>query len=196
MDTINLVTSFHLNKIQGKPKGHVLGMMDSWRYCNPDRVSMLDKEEWFVRKYKTMGADIYDELNALKVPIIVQKPWKYLENQQVYPLKGIINKFGIKYFTCSQAYLLALALYEGYKNIKLIGWYNPVPYSLDAEWNAIVWDEIMCQNFWIGFLKAKRINITGGNLAKPITPDNEPLYAYNVSPIHKRKRKEMLDNLK
>ena len=51
-DLIYLVSSWHLQKIQGKSEGHILGMMDSWHYCKPDRVSMLDKEEWFVEKYK------------------------------------------------------------------------------------------------------------------------------------------------
>ena len=176
--TINIVTSNHRGKIRGKAESHVVGMMESWNYCNLDRVSMLDPEEWFVKRYKPFGIDVYKMLNDLKVPIIVQKPWKYLENQQVYPLKDIIKAFGSKYFTCSQAYLLALALYEGYEKVKLVGWYNSVPGGTDFDWNSIVWDEIMCQNYWVGFLRAKGVEVTGGNVGKPITPDNE------TNPVH------------
>lgn len=194
MDTINIVTAQHPGPIKGL-EGHIVGLQGSWYFTPLDRLSMLDKEEWFVEKHKALGEDIYEILNSLEVPILVQKPWKKLKNQQVYPLKEIQKEFGIEYFTCSQAYLLALALYEGYKHVNLVGWYNFLPEFPDNEWNNVLWDEIMCQNFWVGFLKGKGIKVTGGNVAKPVTPNNEPIYAYNVSPIHKRKREEIIKKI-
>ena len=147
-------------------------------------------------KFKIYGKDIYEVLNDLKVPIIVQKRWRKLKNQQVYPLKQIIKKFGIEYFTCSQAYMIALVLYEGYEEIHLVGFDNAIPTSRDFEWNDIVWDETACINFWVGFAKGMGVKVIGGKVAQPFIAKNKKLYAYNVSPIHKRKRKEILDHLR
>ena len=147
--TITLIAnglSAHMYPVEGD----VLGLNYAFAINKLDRLSLIDEEKWFIAKN---GESFYTLINELNIPILVQKHWKDLKNQIIYPLEEIIEKFGIEYFTCSQAYILALALYEGYEKIHLAGWDNHVSNTLDIEWNNIGWDEIICQNFWLGLLK-------------------------------------------
>ena len=127
-----------------KIRGDSIGCQYSWDTHNTKMISMLDKEEWFVNKFKLLGKDVYKELNSLNKPIIVKKEWKKLKNQIVFPVDKIIEEFGIKYFTCSQAYLIAYALYLGYKEIELVGFDNKMDsleeIKKDVEWQNVLWD--------------------------------------------------------
>ena len=42
-------------------------------------------------------------------------------NSTLYPLKGIVEKFGRNYFSDTIAYQIAYALYKGYDKIKIYG---------------------------------------------------------------------------
>lgn len=187
--TISLIAN-GISKNDPEILGDILGLQYTWESKKLDRVCLIDEEKWFLARF---GESFVEFLNNLNIPIIVSKKWSGLKNQIMYPLEKIIEKFGIEYFTCSQAYMIALALYEGYEQIRLIGWGNYPSKTLDFEWNSIIWDEIICQNFWVGFAKGMGVEVIGGNVGMPITMHNEKLYGYNVSEIHKRKRKEIID---
>lgn len=183
-------------------KGYSIGCQYSWNWFEPSIISMMDKEEWFVEKFKLLGKNVYDELNLLGKPVIVQKKWKNLKVPQIiYPIEEIIKEFGFKYLTCSQAYMIAYALYLGFEEIELVGFDNKLDslkeLKKDVEWLNIWWDEVACQNFWYGLAKGMGVNIHGSSgIGNIITPKNKWKYAYDVSPIHKRKRREILFDLK
>ena len=183
-------------------KGDSIGCQYSWDTHNPRIISMMDKEEWFVEKFKLLGKDIYEVLNGLGKPVIVQKKWKNLKVPQIiYPIEEIIKKFGIKFLTCSQAYMIAYALHLGYDDIELVGFDNQLnkfkEIKKDIEWNNVWWEEVTCQNFWFGYAKGRGVNIHGSKgIAKIVVPKNKWKYAYDVSSIHKRKRAQILRELK
>jgi hypothetical protein len=84
-----------------------------------------------------------------------------------YPLADVIRFFNSRYFTSSIAYMLALAIYRGYKKIVLIG--------IDMEVQSEYEFERPCVAYWIGQADARGITVmTTSGFCDPVF-----LYGYN-----------------
>lgn len=60
------------------------------------------------------------ELQALGIPVYMQRPWPIVPNAVQYPLNSVLQKFG-NYFTNTISYMIALAMIEGFKTIGIWG---------------------------------------------------------------------------
>jgi len=76
---------------------------------------------------------------------------KKLESKQ-YPLRGIVKKFGVNYFTNTNCYMIAYAIYKGYDRLRL--------YGIDMRADEISQvAEKSGVEYWLGFAKAKGIEV-------------------------------------
>ena len=107
--------------------------------------------------YFRMGSlyQITDELLNKTGAIITTFHKPNVKNYEEYPLKEIISKFKIEYFTDSVAYMVAFAIFNGYEKIKMRG--------CDYIWG----DEIHsgkrdCVEFWLGVAKGRGIEVDVG----------------------------------
>ncbi len=68
-----------------------------------------------------------------------------------YPIKEIIEEFGVAYFSCSIAYMIALAILRGYEEIDLYGCttYAYEEYAYQKP----------CIEFWAGMAMGRGIDI-------------------------------------
>jgi len=110
--------------------------------CTP--IEHKNKEIWWMGKdffthknkvkfrpdylFEIHGQDIferrpiyYDQLLKTDIPIICQHGGFGFQNPIVYPLNEIILKFSSKYFTQTLSYIIALALFLGYKKLWFYG---------------------------------------------------------------------------
>lgn len=60
------------------------------------------------------------DLNALDIPVYVRRKFKRIKKAEPFPFKSIISKYG-KYFGCSFAWMLALAIEQGVDEIGYFG---------------------------------------------------------------------------
>lgn len=124
-----------------------------------------------IRNYKPRGGqpDHVAELNRIGCPVYVIEPMPDLEHATEYPLDAIIDQYG-GYFVCSSAYMLALAIYEGFEEIHL--------YGIDMAVTSEYFFQRPCVEYWIGIARGKGIKV--------VLPDNCPLcrswYLYGYDP--------------
>jgi hypothetical protein len=59
-------------------------------------------------------------INALGIPVYMQRPWTIVPNSVQFPFKPIIDKYGT-YFTNTISWMMALAMIEGFKTIGVYG---------------------------------------------------------------------------
>ncbi len=76
------------------------------------------------------------------IPVYMQEHYGDIPMSVKYPLDEILAKFKRRYFTSTPAYMVALALYEGFEEIKLFG----IDMSVGTEWGI----EKPCMEYWIG----------------------------------------------
>lgn len=86
-------------------------------------------------KYIRRGVDHYgrltikdymQEIAKLKIPVYMQEEWKIISKSKIFPFEQLMSFFKTKYFGCSIAWMLALALYEHLSGqlIKKIGFWG------------------------------------------------------------------------
>jgi hypothetical protein len=115
--------------------------------------------------------EIVDWANECDIPIVVRKKSSDIKNNLVYPIKEIAWHFGTDYFTSSLAFMLAMAIYEEYECIHIIG----MPYCTDIEY----FEQKACVEFWIGMALGQGIDVVIDHPASVFMqqPDGE-LYGY------------------
>jgi hypothetical protein len=64
--------------------------------------------------------DYVKSLARLPFPVFMQKEWSQIPNAVEYPLKEILDTFG-DYFTNTISWEIALAIYLGFEEIKIVG---------------------------------------------------------------------------
>lgn len=60
-------------------------------------------------------------LKSLTVPVYMQEHFEEIPSSVKYPLEEMVKHFGRQYFKSTLDYMMALALYEGFKEIHLYG---------------------------------------------------------------------------
>ncbi len=113
----------------------LLGQAPSMEGCPFDTevwasLSVLSHKGWEDKPYSKLFCfdepeGKADENEGLKVAqargltIVSNKPWPFVIEK--YPLKDIIAKYDTMYFRNDMSYMIALALYKGYKSFSLWG---------------------------------------------------------------------------
>jgi hypothetical protein len=101
---------------------------------------------------RIISSDLLDDCTVMDAKQLAEESNTPFICQDNYPLKEIIEKFGVDYFSNTIAYAIALAIYEGYEEIDLYGinMYNPL--EATHEKDGI--------DFWCGFAKGRGIKVT------------------------------------
>jgi len=70
--------------------------------------------------------DYMQRIAGLNIPVYMQQEWKNIPKSKVFPFEQLMSFFKTKYFGCSIAWMLALALYEHLSGqlIKKIGFWG------------------------------------------------------------------------
>jgi hypothetical protein len=76
------------------------------------------------------------------IPVYMQDKYEDCPCSLKYPLEEILAKFKRRYFTSTPAYMVAMALYEGFEEIRLFG----IDMSVGTEWGI----EKPCMEYWLG----------------------------------------------
>ena len=114
------------------------------------------------------------KIKKLKIPIFLQKVWPEYPNSMKYPLREIVDKFGLTYFSNSVCYMIAYAIYIGVKQIDLIGV------------NQIGKEEYINEKggveFWIGFALGKGLKVkVHGERSMVLKTKSGRLYGYGCN---------------
>ena len=98
-----------------------------------DRIFELHTREQIAAEpvHGVSGATYIDELATMKIPVYMQERYPDIPSSVKYPLDKMIEEFGIErsnvnhkpdaYFTNSISFMIALAIYEGFKEIHVYG---------------------------------------------------------------------------
>jgi hypothetical protein len=129
------------------------------------QVSIKIDKLFFFDDYRIFGIE---ELKKTKSILVTKEPIDGLD-VEVYPLQDIISKFKTDYFANTITYMIAYAVYLGFKRIRMYG----VDMSHEKEYLT---DQKPCVEFWIGFAMANGVTVDIG-------PGSEvrkvrPLYGY------------------
>lgn len=131
------------------PNWEIWGCNSLWSCCRDSR-GLFRADRWF--ELHPMSVQTEDELRAIHacpVPIYLldMRDTFTVKNAIMYPLGEIINRFKTRYFTCTFAYQIALALSESVTDIGLYG--IELAYGTARERTV----EKACVEFWIGVAK-------------------------------------------
>lgn len=131
---------------------------------NPEFERLIEMRDYNVKK-----------IRKLKIPILFSKRFKNVSTSKEYPLKEIVAKFGVTYFSCSLAYIIAYALYKGVKDLLFVGT------NMDYKTKWI--DEKGGVEFWLGYAKAKGVRVRfHGKYSKLLKTKSGRLYGYDIFP--------------
>jgi len=90
-------------------------------------------------------------LKTCPIPVYMEQVWPDIPTSIRFPRDEIVQKLGYDYFTSSIAYMVTLAIYEGYEEIRLYG----IDMASDSEYIL----ERTCLEFWLGYAHAKGIQV-------------------------------------
>lgn len=141
-----------------------------------DLAFCLDPLEGFEGKVrKSLRDNNVKVVNELKVPILMSKEYKYVPTGSLYPLKEIVDKYGVIYFSCSLAYIIAYALHKGVKDLLFVG----ANMNYGTRWEA----QKGGVEFWLGFAKARGLKVSfHGKYSELLKTKSGKLYGYNILP--------------
>jgi hypothetical protein len=103
-----------------------------------------------------------EDLNSLSIPVYMQKSCDVVARSTNFPVNTLVDIFG-RYFTSSHSWMLAFAIYLGFKIIGIFGVNMDEPSHIDKR---------PCMEHYIGIAKGKGIEV--------IIPDNSPLCKDNT----------------
>jgi|TARA_Y100000310_G_C20703453_1_gene832251 hypothetical protein len=128
--------------------------------------------------FKNQNNHNWDELNSLNIPIVSLHKFPELKRFVRFPYDRIVERFGIQdseYFSNTICYMVAYALYKGYKKIRLYG----VDLATSTEYIL----EKGGVEFWLGIaigMGVKVENTKGSMVLK--TPNGVPYgHKYSVN---------------
>jgi hypothetical protein len=98
-----------------------------------------------------------ESLNALNIPVYMQRPWNVIPHAVPYPLDAILKEFPRKYFTNTISWMIALAILEGFKEIGIWGVDMAVSSPLRAQ-NEYSHQRPSCEYF-IGIAEGRGIKV-------------------------------------
>ena len=130
-----------------------------------DREQLTRFTRWFQlhprRDFEAANADRPQHLEWLRhttIPVYMEQVWEDIPTSVRYPREEIAL-IGGDYFTSSVAYMLALAIYERFGEIRLFG--------VDMPSETEYFNERPCVEYWLGVAVANGIKV--------VTPEHCPL---------------------
>ena len=174
-----------------------------WKHYTLTRAFVMDDQEWIVAKNNSFNIpiDVAQDMRGFKKPIYVAKKWPDVENTVEYPIKEILETFKAEYFMNSFAYMIALAIYEGFERIETYGldlrYFTELGGEMKYKKNWL--DETHCVAFWAGVARGRGIEFVTtkrSSVMKPVYPGDPKLYGYEVSKEIAEQRKGILDQRK
>ena len=98
-----------------------------------------------------------ESLQAMNIPVYMQRPWDVIPNAVPFPLDLILKTFPRKYFTNTISWMIALALLEGFEEIGIWGVDMAVSSPLRQQ-NEYSHQRPSCEYF-IGIAEGKGIKV-------------------------------------
>ena len=127
------------------------------------------KEEWEATNAKGLE-DYRNFLNSFNGPVYMDAVHPDYPKSVRYPLEEIIQDLGYDYFTSSIAYLIALAIFERFDEMILVG--------IEMVFGTEYVHERPCVEFWLGVAHARGIEL---RMPEGSTLLRGPLYGRQVS---------------
>lgn len=118
-----------------------------------DSLGRFRADRWFdLHQEHAQSKEDLDWIHTCPIPIYLTDKFTDNQNAIAYPIEKIVASWGYDYFCSSFAYMLALAAYEGFHEIRLDG------INLGYGRERLV--ERGNLEFWIGILRGRRNVIT------------------------------------
>ena len=133
----------------------IWGINNFWNAMR-DPTGRLRADRWFELHPPTDDIqDPYDMawLRECPIPIYTTEPFPENQNAVVFPVDMLASRFR-DYFSCTFAYQIALAIYEGFGELAVHG--LELAYGTQRE--ATV--ERACVNWWLGFAAGRGMTVT------------------------------------
>lgn len=131
-----------------------------------------DTERFFVDKPTPEVERINKKIKKLNIPIFLQKVCPEYPTSMKYPLREIVDKFGITYFSNTICYMIAYAIYVGVKQIDLIG--------VNQAGKEEYVDEKGGVEFWLGFALGRGLKVkVYGKRSMVLKTKSGKLYGYD-----------------
>lgn len=133
------------------------------------RVFVMDDLDYFPDGFA-------DELNLLpkNIRVVMTKHDERVMRSEAYPIHDVLRYFhDVRYFNSTLAYMIALAVYEGFDEIVVCGAHWP-------EDSEEYMSALNCLNFWLGVAMGKgcKIGIHGPCVLAKSHPWEPDLYGY------------------
>lgn len=164
----------------------VLGLKDSLKFGPSEFFTKADELKLSIHTLTTLRQELVHQNKFTKeafikkinergdVPFITCRKHPDVPSSVAYPLKEIVKKFGVPYFTNTIAYMLALALYEEVDSIQIYGVKQGGYYEYMKERKGV--------EFWLGIAAGHGIKIEIKGETELLTNDDNLLYGYKRSP--------------
>ena len=147
---------------------------DMYKVVPVERISRwFEIHKWDMAETKTQHIQV---LSQLSIPIYMQEQHPEIPTSVKYPLETLIEHFGRRFFNSTIDYMIALAIYEGYKDISIYG----VHMSYMEEYGE---QRPSCL-YWLGVAEGKGIKIH-------IPDDSDLLKSYWLYGYEDKKRKDL-----
>ena len=147
---------------------------DMYKVVPVERISRwFEIHRWDMVETKTQHIQV---LSQLSIPIYMQEQHPEIPTSVKYPLETLIEHFGRRFFNSTIDYMIALAIYEGYKDISIYG----VHMSYMEEYGE---QRPSCL-YWLGVAEGKGIKIH-------IPDDSDLLKSYWLYGYEDKKRKDL-----
>jgi len=133
------------------------------------RRSGMSKAKFFANQ--AMLAVVRHEVGQRNIPIFLPRVYKEWPTSVKFPLREIVDKFGITYFSNTICYMVAYAVYTGVKQIDL--------YGINMSYGSEYREEKGGLECWLGFAMGRGIKVNiHGALSQVLKTDSGLLYGY------------------
>lgn len=112
---------------------------------------MHEEEKVFNHVSRFSEFNFVEHLKSRNCPVYMQKHFEQIPNSVEYPINDIIKYFNNDYLTNTISYEIAMAIYEGYKEIHLYG----VNMAVSTEYG---FEKPSCE-YWVGVARGMGIKV-------------------------------------
>jgi len=139
-----------------------------------DPLELMQKFKTSIERHRLLTMTIsVEEINKRKIPVFLPRTYHNIPTSMKYPLREIVAKFGITYFSNTICYMIAYALYKGVKSIDFFG----VRMAYGSEYT----NEKAGLEFWIGYAMGKGVKIKVHGESALLKTKTGRLYGYGCN---------------
>jgi len=134
-------------------------------------MHQFEKRDKMLTKDGRMHFDCLDELGKAGHRIIMQRPHPQIVNSESYPLSEVRKAYPPGFFTGTPAYMIAMAILEGFTEIRVYGF------------DQCDWEHVLQRNSWIwwcGIAVGQGIALSGAVTFLEVF--SKRLYGYDFGP--------------